>query len=128
VLFLEEKISQTVVDCFHNGIGGFYVEKCDAETHAYLVSEMEVPRRRIVTSKERSSDGLLSPVSYSEVNSEDLSSRFETTGVFDPDKLEDLDVASSVHRDRLVPSELVMGYAQVAATGYLTAESIGRLV
>jgi hypothetical protein len=95
-----------------NGIGGFYVEKCNINHHSYIVSK----KIKVYESRE-SQNGLLSPIFSESGFDEDLEK--ETVRKYDTRR----DFTISVQKD--MASQLIHGYAQLLATVYLMLEKWG---
>jgi nitrogen regulatory protein PII-like uncharacterized protein len=120
LLFRDPEVGRTVLAMGLNGIGGFYCEKCDIRMHSYIVSK----KLKVYENRE-SGNGLLSPIfsesgyDFDHVEENDAK---ETIRKFDTTR----DFSISVQKD--MASQLIHGYAQLLATGYLTLEKLGRMI
>jgi hypothetical protein len=120
LLFRNPEVARTVLSMGLNGIGGFYCEKCDIRNHSYIVSK----KMKVYENREPG-NGLLSPIfseSGFDFDNEGDSDSKETIRKFDTTR----DFSISVQKD--MASQLIHGYAQLLATGYLTIEKIGSIV
>jgi hypothetical protein len=112
LLYRDPEVSKSVLERGLNGIGGFYVEKCNIKHHSYIVS-----KKIQIYEKSESSNALLSPI-FSESGfdfemEKQVSRRYDTSR----------DFTISAQKD--MASQLIHGYAQLLATGYLTIEKMG---
>ena len=116
LLFSDPNTARHVLSLNINGIGGFYLSRCDIHKHAYLVSEQNMAGNWDEPSSSQESQTLLSPI-------------YVDNGpiISEEDNLVDLEVESTTGKEPVVPSELLVGYAQIFATLYIAIEKFASI-